>query len=138
MPAEDRDLEEARAILARFEAEMHKPEGVAHLSEGLALLADVRDGGESSRNAQVASNMAQAYATKVQRQVESLAREHIVHIDVVLHWLNVIKEFESAGFALPPGMDSARSALVLKKMSPSERQVLLEKLQASEPGDNTA
>src|ERR1700704_2836267 len=130
MAAEDRELSEARALLAKFEAEVHRPESVAHLSEALTLLADIRDSGESNRDATVASNIVLAYATKVQREVERLAREHIVHIEIILHWLDVLKAFESAGFELPPGMDAARSTLILKKMSPTERQSLLEKLQA--------
>ena len=129
MAAESRELTEARALLARFEAEMRKPEGLAHLSEALALLADLRDEGETDRSALVASNMAQAYAAKVQREIEGLAREQIVHMEIILHWLSVLQEFENAGFPLPPGMDASRSTLLLKRMSPSERQVLLQKLQ---------
>jgi hypothetical protein len=137
MPGESRELMEARGLLARFEAEMRKPEGIAHLSEALELLGDIRDAGESDRDALVATNIAQAYATKVQREIEGLAREQIVHMDTILHWLSVLREFENAGFPLTAGLESARSTLLLKKMSPSERQVLLQKLQANNQDDKT-
>ena len=138
MPAETKEMTEARALLARFEAEMHKPEGIVHLSDALALLADVRDAGESDKAKEIASNIVMAYARKAHRAVENLARETIVHIEVVEHWHRVFREFEQAGFPLPPEIASAQFTLLLKKMSPSERQVLLEKLQASDedsPGD---
>jgi len=138
MPAEDSALTEARELLARFEGEMRKPEGTVHLSEALALLADVRDGGASDRSTQVASNIAQAYAAKVQREIEGLAREQIVHAETILHWLSVLQEFENAGFQLSPALEAARSTLLLKKMSPAERQVLLEKRQALKQDDKTA
>ena len=130
MPAETKELTEARALLARFEAEMHKPEGIVHLSDALALLADVRDAGGSDKATEIASNIVMAYARKAYRAVENLAREPIVHIEVVEHWHKVFREFEQAGFSLPPEMASAQFTLLLKKMSPSERQVLLQKLQA--------
>lgn len=130
MPAEMKEMTEARALLARFEAEMHKPEGIVHLSDALALLADVRDAGASDKATEIASNIVMAYARKANRAVENLAREPIVHIEVVEHWHKVFREFEQAGFALSPEIASAQFTLLLKKMSPSERQVLLEKLQA--------
>ena len=108
---------------------MRKPEGIAHLSEALALLADIRDGGGPAETARIASNIALAYAGKVHRIIVDLNRETIVHPDTVVHWLRVLEEFEKAEFVLPSDIVAARNTLFLKKMSPSERQSLLEKLQ---------
>jgi len=129
MPSEPRELAEAREQLAEFEAAMDRPDGIPPLSDALALLADLRDGEAGGRDAQIASNIARAYEKKVLREVERLAREHIVHIDTVVHWLNVLETFESAGFVLSPETATARSTLALKKMSPAERQALLERQQ---------
>ena len=129
MAREPRELTEARALLAEFEAEMHKPEAIAPLSEALELLADIRDGGESAENARIASNVASAYANKVHRIIVDLNREQMVHSETVLHWHKVLEEFEKAEFPLSSETVAARNTLFLKKMSPSERQSLLEKLQ---------
>jgi hypothetical protein len=136
MQPDGKEMNEARGLLAKFEAEMHKPEGVVHLSEALSLLADIRDGGESDKVVEIASNIALAYARKIQREIENLAREPIVHLEIVEHWHKVLQEFDHAGFPLPPEMEAARFTLLLKKMSPSERQYFLEKLQAM--GGNSA
>ena len=57
MPAEMKEMTEARALLAKFEADMHKAEGIVHLSDALALLADVRDAGAAGQSATIASNI---------------------------------------------------------------------------------
>jgi hypothetical protein len=64
--------------------------------------------------------------------LEELGRETIVHADTVAHWNSVCEEFEQAGFPLPPEAAAARSTLLLKKMSPSERQILLQRRQATD------
>lgn len=138
MPAEPRELTEARQLLGKFETEMRRPEGLVHLSEALSLLAEVRATAESERIAQVASNIALAYANKVRAEVEPLlAQEPAPHWEIVDHWQKVFTEFERAGFTLPADVAGARSRLLMKKlerditlMSPAERQELLEKLQS--------
>jgi len=130
-----KEMAQARALLKKFEDQMHKPEGLVHLAEALSLLADVRDSGESDEATKIASNIVIAYAQKVNGVIEGLARERIVHIEIVEHWREVMREFEGSGFTLPPEMATAGHTLLLKKMSPSERQVLLQKLQAIDDGD---
>lgn len=138
MPIEPNELTEARALLARFETEMLRPEGLVYLAEALSLLNDIRADTESEKIGQVASNLALAYAKTVQAQVEPLvSREPPVHWETVEHWQKVFSEFERAGFALPQGVAETRSKLLMKKldreialMSPSERKGLLERLQA--------
>ena len=138
MSNEPNELTEARVLLGRFESEMHRPESLAHLSEALSLLADIRAETTSENVGQVASNLSLAYAKKVQVQVESLLfREPSVHWETVEHWQKVFGEFERSGFTLPQDVAETRSKLLMKKMkrdialmSPSERKQLLEQLQA--------
>src|SRR6185295_9440907 len=94
MPAEMKEMAQARALLKKFEDQMHKPEGLVHLAEALSLLADVRDSGESDEATKIASNIVIAYAQKVNGVIEGLARERIVHIEIVEHWREVMREFE--------------------------------------------
>jgi hypothetical protein len=133
MDREPREIGEARALLEKFETYMHKPEGIVHLSEALALLADVRESGASEGITQLTSNIVLAYARKANQAVEHLAREPVVHIETVAHWQKVFAEFEQSGVSLPSEITTAWSRLLLKKMTPSERQSLLEKLQAMKP-----
>lgn len=136
--AEPVDLAEARALLEKFEAKMRTPEGLGHLSDGLALLADLRTGASSERYAQVASRLAMAYARTAQGAVESLlSREPSIHWEVFDHWRKVFAEFEQSGFTLPQEVADVRSKLwdktmdkYIKQMSPSERNELLERLKA--------
>jgi hypothetical protein len=138
MPTEPNELTGARTLLARFEAEMHRPEGLVHLSEALLLLADIRADAESEKVRQVALNLSLAYAKKVQAQVEPLlSSEEPVHWETVEHWQKAFGEFERSGFTLPQDVADTRSKLLMKKMdreialmSPSERKELLERLQA--------
>lgn len=138
MPIEPTELVEARAHLERFESRMQTPEGLVHLSEGLALLQVIRTDGTSERLDEIAFNLALAYAKKVQCEVESLlSREHSIHLDVFGQWLKVFAEFDQAGFTLPQEVTNARSKLwdrtsnkYLKQLSPSERKDLFERLNA--------
>jgi hypothetical protein len=130
MVPESREIIEARALLEKFEAHMHKSEGTVHLSEALALLS-----GASEKAAQLASNIVLAYARKATQAVEHLAREPVVHAETIAHWQKVFAEFEQSGFFLPSEITTAWSRLLLKKMTPSERQSLLERLQDAKRDD---
>ena len=57
MPIEPRDLTEARRLLSKFEAEIERSEGLAHLLEALSLLADVDIDATSTELQQTCSNM---------------------------------------------------------------------------------
>jgi hypothetical protein len=139
MPTEPTELTEARALLGRFELDMHRPESLVHLSDALSLLADMRADAGSEPVKLVASNLSLAYLKKAQAAVEELlAREPSVHWDIVDHWQEVFAEFERSGFALPRDISETRSKLLMKKMnreialmSPSERKALIEKLEAT-------
>lgn len=136
MTAEPVELTEARALLARFETEMHRAEGLAYLSEALLLLADIRADAECEKMRQVASNVSLAYAKNVQARVEALlCSEPSVHCETVEHWQKVFGEFERSGFALSQDVAETRSRLVMKMldreiavMSPAERAELIERL----------
>jgi DNA-directed RNA polymerase specialized sigma24 family protein len=135
---EPAELVRARDLLGRFEAEMGRPEAAAHLSEALSLLAEVRDDAESESVARVATNLAMAYARKIQTEVEELlSREPLIHLQVIAHWQKTFAAFESAGFALPEAVAAARSRLTfeearkaIRQLSPAQRQELLQQLQA--------
>ena len=137
-PNEPNELTEARVLLGRFESQMHRPESLAHLSEALSLLANIRAETAFENARQVASNLSRVYAKKVQAQIESLlSREPSVHWETVEHWQKVFGEFDRSGFTLPQDVAETRSKLLMKKMigdialmSPSERKILLEQLQA--------
>jgi hypothetical protein len=137
MAIEPNELTGARMLLARFETEMERPEGLIHLSEALSLLVEIRADAESENVRQVASNLSLAYAKKVQAQVEPLLSREPVHWETVQHWLKVFGEFERSRFVLPQDVADTRSNLLMKKMdreitlmSPSERKEFLERLQA--------
>ena len=137
MASEPRELAEARALLARFEADMARAESVRYLADALSLLADVRETHAATDYGPRASNVALSYAKKVQARVASmLSGEPLIHWDVLGHWEELFAEFERSGFPLPEEMDDTRSRLWRRKadravgaMSSSERSELLNKLQ---------
>lgn len=139
MPTEPTKLTDARALLARFETEMDRPEGLVHLADALSLLAEIRADSESESVRQIASNLPLAYTKKVQARVELLlAGEPPVHWETVEHWQKVFGEFESSDFALSDDVAETRSKFLMNKMSrevelmsPAERKKLLEQLQAT-------
>ena len=69
---ESKDLTEARVLLSKFEVEIERSEGLVHLSEALSLLADVAMDATSVELKQTCSNVASAYAKKVQAKVQPL------------------------------------------------------------------
>jgi flagellin-specific chaperone FliS len=136
MTAEPSELTKARAHLGRFETEMNRPEGLAHLSKALSLLADIRADAESEKVRHIASNLSLSYATQVQVMVESLlSREPSVHWEIGERWEEIFSAFERSGFALPQNVAETRSKLSTKMirraialMSTPERKELLERL----------
>jgi len=144
MPIESKDLTEARVLLSKFEVEIERSEGLIHLAEALSLLADVATDATSVELKQTCSNVASAYAKKVQAKVQPLLTpEPSVDRETGDHWLRVFSEFERSGFALPSAVTECHSELFVRKsahvmrlMSPSERERLLQRLQAKlgEPG----
>lgn len=138
MQNEPDELTNARALLARFEAEMNRPEGLVHLQEALSILADIRGHHESGDVNQIASNLPLAYARKVQARVEPfLSSEQPIHWETVEHWLKIFQEFENSEFVLPQDIAETRSKLLMEKMkreiglmSRAERKKFLEQLQA--------
>jgi hypothetical protein len=68
--AEPKALVSARKHLAQAEARFGDDEGLVHLQEGLALLEDVIDG--EAAYAEVATNLASAYASRIYGRAEAL------------------------------------------------------------------
>lgn len=112
MSNEERELNRARALLAQFESDMGEPKGVAHLAEGLWLLAEIRANSESETIKQTASNLSLTYAKKVNARVELfLSLDPPAHWEIFEHWHNVFQEFENSGFVFSQEMSETRSRL---------------------------
>jgi hypothetical protein len=138
MATEPSTVTEARALLSQFESQMDRPEGLAHLSEALSLLADVRDAASSTHLVKLVSNIVfSSYATKLQKVYVSLGeRSPSIHNDILGHWIKVHTEFEDSGFEMPPGLDYDFWKMLLDKetlgkfsrLSPVKRRAFLEGL----------
>jgi hypothetical protein len=116
MVSEPKELAEARALLARFEADMARADSMGHLADALALLADIRDSEASTSYAQLAENVALSYSRKVHARVEALlSGEPLIHWDTLNHWEAVFAEFERSGFVLPQETVETRSRLWKRK-----------------------
>lgn len=136
MPTEQNKLTEARKLFARFETEMDRPEGLTYLSDALSILADIRADSESENIKQVTSNIALAYAKKVQAQVELLlSHKQPVHWETVEHWQKVFSEYSNSEFVPPQEIAETFSKLknnkieqAVKLMPPEERKRLIEQI----------
>jgi hypothetical protein len=139
MDSESKELANARALLHKFDGQKNSPEGLALLEDGLALLADARDGDASGKEATVATNIAGSYARKIAAEVDRLLAENQeIHLEVWAHWRKVFEAFEAADFAVPQDAAEARSRLLagetaktLDYVSPSQREQLLARLKNS-------
>lgn len=139
-PTEPNELTKARTLLGRFETEMHRPEGLVHLSEALSLLADIRAGSASEQVKQVALNLSLLYANKIQVQIELLlSREPSIHWTIFEHWKKILDEFECSGFELSQDVAETRKKLRMREvnkeirlLSPSEHEQLVRLLQETD------
>lgn len=134
--SESNGLDEARALLTRFEAEMERGEGLMQLSEALALLSYIRAESASELEKQMASNISLSCLENVRARVESgFSRESPVRIESIEEWLKIFLEFEAFGFALPQDVAETQSMLLTEKvkreialMSADEKKELVERL----------
>jgi hypothetical protein len=108
-------LAEPRKLLRRFEAQMEYPEGLAHLSEGLSLLADIAAGTTSAELKQTCSTMVSTYALQVQARAQPLLTQSSVQKETLAHWHSVFSEFEGSGFALPSQVTKCSANLLCKQ-----------------------
>lgn len=140
MPTEKNNLTVARELLARFETEMDRPEGLVHLSEALSLITDIQTDCESEDERQVALRLPLTYAKRVQQRVETLlVHEQPVCWETLCHLQKVFGEFEDSAFALPQDVAETRSKLQanqadkmireIELMPAAERNRLIERLQ---------
>jgi hypothetical protein len=133
MPDQPRNLTNARELLSKFESEIGHPESLVYLSEALALLADVAtDVTSSAELKQTCSNIASAYARKVQEKVRPLLeQESPIAWETIDHWRKVFSEFEVSDFTFP-SVSESQSALMKKmveQMPISDQKRLLQLLQ---------
>lgn len=142
MSHEPEELTEARHLLAKFEAQMGRPEGFVYLNDALPLLASACENAEFPGADQIASNIAAAYLRKVQAAVEEmLVCEPLVHTETVDQWQKVFNRFELSAFPFPKEVAETRSKLVLRKLKQNlklltreERREFLERLKAELDG----
>ena len=116
MASEPKELAEARALLAKFEADMARADALGYLADALAMLADIRESDASTSYGQLAENVALSYSRKVHSRVEALlSGEPLIHWDTLNHWEEVFAEFERSGFSLPQETVETRSRLWKRK-----------------------
>ncbi len=138
MPGPSSELAVARSHLENFERQMPGEDAFEHLTEALALLADIRDASDDARSAEIASNLASTYAKKALAKLQSLlAAEHTIHYEVFNDWWDIFAEFQGAGFARPPETLDVLTRLADKamsgKLSQSEQKEIRERLSAVTP-----
>ena len=105
---EPRELESARAHLARAESQFGSRDGLVHLQEGLALLEDLIDGG--SAHAAIARNVGTAYCSTIYRRIASRVSSAAPISEPELERLfETMRCFDDVGLELP---DDARALKV--------------------------
>lgn len=92
---ESQELQEARRILALFDKQPFKPEGVSKLADALFALSDLRDLSDNEHERNVARNLFDTYARKAEENAGHLLSDFdSIPDEDVEHWLTVMKEFE--------------------------------------------
>jgi hypothetical protein len=105
---EPRELDAARAHLARAESLFGTSDGVVHLQEGLALLEDLVEG--AGPHAAVARNVGRAYCTTIYRRISSRVSSGAPISEPDLERLfETMRSFDDVGLELP---DDARALKV--------------------------
>jgi len=108
---ESRKLHAARRFLAEAETRLAAPEGLASLTEGLALLEDVIMAG-ATREAGTARNLAATYASRIYARVGGLvARDAQVPEPQLEHYFKVVLAFDPLHAALPPAAADLKIAV---------------------------
>ena len=111
MEPQSNELTEARQEISLFESSPENPASVPHLAKGLLLLSDLANDSSNESERQIARNLVNLYFEKSELLVkEFLASEEFLTNDPellfsdkspILHWFNVLHEFEVYGITLP-------------------------------------
>jgi hypothetical protein len=135
MPMEPPELISARDHLARAEAGYRSRDGLDHLEEGLALLDEVRSGG-NSQHATIARNLGSTYATKIYANVAALMQRDRGVPEPELELLfKVILAFDQGDFDLPANARAVKIGIAKRLIdhyyeghSPQEKEKAIEQL----------
>jgi hypothetical protein len=109
---EPRELKEARRCLAAAEADLGSADGLARLSEGLALLDDVIVTGARA-DSRTARNLASSYAGRIYARIGAAVTEdpHLPEPELE-HLFKVVLAFDQVSGALPPAAAELKIAVV--------------------------
>ena len=100
MTTESRELQRARAHLARAEAQFAAASGYSELEQGLGLLAEIIE--SDSKERVIANNLAASYATKIFMRVDAtLATDRAVPQPTLEHFFKLMLAFDQGEFVLP-------------------------------------
>jgi hypothetical protein len=106
---ESRELQAARAHLARGEASFRSAAGLAELEQGIDLLDEVMSG-KDARNRSIAENIAKTYSTRIYRSIGAqLEADRAVPEPQLEHLFKVVLAFDSSAIELP---DNARAVKI--------------------------
>ncbi len=109
---EPRELTAARRCLAEAEAGYRSADGLASLTDGLALLDDVIATG-SAAQATTARNLASTYAARIYGRINALvARDSQLPEPELEHFFKVVLAFDQVGTELPASAKALKIAVV--------------------------
>ncbi len=108
---EPKALTEARQRLSRAESALFAKDAVLHFEEGLALLRDLTDAGDSE-TALLADNIAKTYASKLYAAIRTLlAADRNVPEPKLEHLLRLVLVFDETDADLPSDARDVKLAL---------------------------
>ena len=133
---EPRELESARAHLARAESQFGSRDGLVHLQEGLALLEDLIEGG--SALAAIARNVGTAYCSTIYRRIASRVSSAAPIPEPELERLfETMRCFDDVGLELPDDARALKVEVVKRLLALyTEGRSAAEKLRVSERFEN--
>jgi hypothetical protein len=109
--SESRELQKARAHLARAETQFSTANGFAELEQGLGLLAELMESNTQERF--IANNLAASYATKIFQRVEAtLVNDRAVPQPLLEHFFKLMLAFDQGDFVLPEKEDELKIKVV--------------------------
>ena len=133
--SEPQELIDARRCLASAEADLGSEEGLAQLTEGLALLDDVI-GVAPQAAERTARNLASTYATRVYGHVaDSLSRDPGLPEPVLEHFFKLVLAFDRVSAVVAPSAHALKIDVVRRLIDryyegypPERKQRVLEEL----------
>lgn len=138
---EPQALVEARRSLAEAEAGLDSADGLAQLTEGLALLDDVMGEGPPATE-RTARNLASAYATRVYQHVADGLNDRDVPEPALEHYFKLVLAFDRVSAAVTAAAQALKIDVVRRLIDryyegypPERKQRVLEELAQLAGGD---